>query len=128
MVFRPEQNSSLRPLHSSVWLNTLSEANLSLDLLPLCLRGDGYVAPKDHIDLIHLIFIIGVGLTMFVTSLMFKHVNYNLIIIVNQQIKSKISNFFEFKFNSSQDLYLNFYSNSFAIQSMWSRQKLLQMI
>jgi hypothetical protein len=43
MVFMSERDVNIGPLHSSFWLDTLSQANLSLslELLPLCLRGDG---------------------------------------------------------------------------------------
>jgi hypothetical protein len=34
----------------------------------LCLQGDGQAAPEDHTDLVHMIFIVGVSLTMFSSS------------------------------------------------------------
>jgi hypothetical protein len=52
-----------------------------------------------------------------VTSLMFETSNYNLIVVVNLQIKSNSQIPFEFKSNSSLDLYLLFNSKSIAIQS-----------
>jgi hypothetical protein len=43
----------------------LHQANLSLELLPLCLQGDGHATSKDHIDLIHMLLIVGIGSMMF---------------------------------------------------------------
>jgi hypothetical protein len=43
----------------------LNHVDISFELLPLCLRGDEYVATEHHIDLIHLIFIVEVGPMMF---------------------------------------------------------------
>jgi hypothetical protein len=68
MVFRPELDVSLRPLHSCSRLDALSQANLSFELLSLCLQGDGHTTLEDHIDLIELIIIIGISSLMFSTS------------------------------------------------------------
>ncbi len=65
MVFRPEQNVCLGPPHSS-WLVALSQADISFELLSLCLRGDGHATPEDHIDLSHLLIVVGrIGLAVF---------------------------------------------------------------
>jgi hypothetical protein len=45
----------------------LSQADISLSLLLLCFQDDGHAIPKDHIDLIYLILIIGIGLTIFMS-------------------------------------------------------------
>jgi hypothetical protein len=68
MVFGLERDVSFGPLHSSLWLDALSQTDLSLELLPLCLQGDGCAVPEDHVDLVHLIIIVGVGPMMFSSS------------------------------------------------------------
>jgi hypothetical protein len=73
MIFGPGRDVNFGPLHSSLWLDALSQANLSFELLPLHLWGDGQATLKDHIDLIHLIFIIGVSPMMFSLPLLLHH-------------------------------------------------------
>jgi hypothetical protein len=68
MIFWSEQDVSFRPLHSSPWLDALHQVDISFELLPLCLQGDGQATPEDHTDLVHMIFIVGVSLTMFSSS------------------------------------------------------------
>jgi hypothetical protein len=65
MVFGPERDVSLGPLHSSIWLDVLSRAYLSFKLLALRLRGDGQSVPEDHVDFIHLVLIVGISPMMF---------------------------------------------------------------
>jgi hypothetical protein len=68
MVFRPERDVSFGPLHSSLWLDALSQDIFSLELLPLRLRVDGHATSKDHVDLIKLIVIVRISLAMFSSS------------------------------------------------------------
>jgi hypothetical protein len=65
MVFRLERDVSLEPLHSSIWLDALSQADFSLKHLSLCLQDDGQAALEHHIDLIHLILIVGISPMIF---------------------------------------------------------------
>jgi hypothetical protein len=65
MIFRPERDVSVRPLHSFFWFDALSQADLSLELFPLCLRGNGHATPEDHVDLVHLLNTVRVSLMMF---------------------------------------------------------------
>jgi hypothetical protein len=44
--------------HSSE-LDVLSQVDLPLNLLTLYLRGDGHATSKDHVDLFHLLIIVG---------------------------------------------------------------------
>jgi uncharacterized protein (DUF983 family) len=66
VVLWPEQDVYVRPPHPSPELDVLSQADLLLKLLPLCLQGDGHATFKDHVDLPHLLIIVRViHLTMF---------------------------------------------------------------
>jgi hypothetical protein len=73
VVFWPERDVNLRPLHSSIWLDALSQADLSFKLFSLCLRDDRQAAPKDHIDLIHLVFIVSIRPMMFSSTRLLRH-------------------------------------------------------
>jgi hypothetical protein len=68
MIFWPKRDVNVGPLHFSSRLDALSLADLMFKLLPLCLRGDGHAAPKDHVDLTHLILIVRIGSMMFASS------------------------------------------------------------
>jgi hypothetical protein len=61
---RAEQDICFRPLHSSSWLDALSRAYLPFKIVSLSLQGDGHAAHEDHVDLVKLINIIGIGPTM----------------------------------------------------------------
>jgi hypothetical protein len=54
-----ERDVYVRPPHPSPGLDVLKQDDLSLKLLPLCLRGDGHATFKDHVDLPHLLIAIG---------------------------------------------------------------------
>jgi hypothetical protein len=68
MILRPERDVSVGLLHSSPWLDALSQADLSFQLLSLCFQGDGHATPKDHVDLIILIVFVGIILSIFSLS------------------------------------------------------------
>jgi hypothetical protein len=68
MIFQPERDVNIRPLHFPSRIDALSQANLAFKLLALCLRGNGHAASKDHIDLPYLILIIGIGSAMFTST------------------------------------------------------------
>jgi hypothetical protein len=59
MVPWPKRDVYVRLLHLSSRLDALSQVDFLLELLSLCLRGDGYATSKNHIDLSHLFIIIG---------------------------------------------------------------------
>jgi hypothetical protein len=65
MIFWPERYVHVSPLHLSSRLNALSQANLLLELLPLCLQGDGHATSEDHIDFSHLFVVVGIDSAMF---------------------------------------------------------------
>jgi hypothetical protein len=69
----PERDICFRPLHSSPWLDALSQANLSHELLSVSFHGNGQAAPEYHIDLIKLIVIIGISPMMVSSSRLLRH-------------------------------------------------------
>jgi hypothetical protein len=54
----------------------LSQANLTLDLLSLCLQGNGHATPEDHIDLSHLFIVIRIDPAMLTTTGLLGHRRY----------------------------------------------------
>jgi hypothetical protein len=60
----PKRYIHVRPLHVSNGLDALSQADLPLELLYLCLRGDGHATTEDHVDFPHLILVVGISSTM----------------------------------------------------------------
>jgi hypothetical protein len=50
---------------SFFWLNVLSQVNLPLELLSLCLRGDRHATSEDEIDLSQLFIVIWISSAMF---------------------------------------------------------------
>jgi hypothetical protein len=74
VVLWPERDVHVRPPHHSAGLDALSQTDLPLKLLPLCLQGDGHATYKDHVDLPHLLIIVkGIGLVMFASSRLMGH-------------------------------------------------------
>jgi hypothetical protein len=71
MIFQSKGDINIGPLHFLAHLDALGHTDFLLKLLPLCLRGDGQATPKDHIDLIHLVYIVGIGSTMFTSGRLF---------------------------------------------------------
>jgi hypothetical protein len=55
----------VRPPHHSPGLDALSQVDLPLKLLPLCLQEDGHATSEDHIDLPHLLITVLVNLVIF---------------------------------------------------------------
>jgi hypothetical protein len=52
----------------------LSQADLPLELLSLYLRDDGHATFEDHVDLSHLLIVVGrIGLVMFAQSGLLGH-------------------------------------------------------
>jgi hypothetical protein len=73
MIFQPEQDVNVRPLNFSSKLDALSQADLTFKPLPLCLQGDGQATSEDHIDLTHLILIVGIGSKVFASLQLLRH-------------------------------------------------------
>jgi hypothetical protein len=65
LMMRLSEASLSISLHHHIPPDALSQADLSFRLLSLCLRGDGLATLEDYIDLVHLVFIVGISLTMF---------------------------------------------------------------
>jgi hypothetical protein len=68
MILWHEQYIHVKPLHLPSGLNALSQAGLPLDLLSLCLQGDGHATTKDHIDFSHLFIIVRISSMMFTST------------------------------------------------------------
>jgi hypothetical protein len=51
----------------------LGQADLTLELLPLCLGGDGHAAPEDNIDLPYLLISVGICPTMINSPGLLRH-------------------------------------------------------
>jgi hypothetical protein len=64
VVFRSERDINIRPSHSSSWLDSLSQIDLLLQLLPLRFGGDSHATFEDHADFSHMLIIIGIFLVM----------------------------------------------------------------
>jgi hypothetical protein len=62
MIFRPERDANVRSLHFFSSLNALSQVDLGVQ-----------ATSEDHIDLPHLILVIGIGLTMFASTGFLSH-------------------------------------------------------
>jgi hypothetical protein len=65
VIFRPERDVGVEPLHSSPWLDALKHVGLSFQLLSLCLQGNGHTTLEDHVDLIHMIIVVRINPLMF---------------------------------------------------------------
>jgi hypothetical protein len=66
VIHWPKRDIHVRPLHLSSGLDALSQADLPLELLSLCLRGGGHATFEDHVDLSHLLIVVRIGLAGFV--------------------------------------------------------------
>jgi hypothetical protein len=64
VVFWSERYVHVRPLHLSTQLYALSQGDLLLKLLSLCLRGDVHTTSEYHVDLSHLLITVSINLAM----------------------------------------------------------------
>jgi hypothetical protein len=69
VILWPERDVDIGPPRHPPGLDALSQADLPFELLPLFLRGDGHATSEDHIDLFHLLIVVGrIGPTVFSPS------------------------------------------------------------
>jgi hypothetical protein len=73
MIFWLERYVHVRPLHLSSRLNALSQADLLLELLPLCLQGDGHATSEDHIDFSYLFVTVEINSAMVTPTWLLGH-------------------------------------------------------
>jgi hypothetical protein len=55
VIFWFECDVTIGPLHPPSRLDMLGQADFTLKLLPLCLRGDWHATPEDHVDFRHML-------------------------------------------------------------------------
>jgi hypothetical protein len=58
-----EGHVPIRP-RPSPWLDSLVQADLTLEFLPLCLGGDRHATTEDHIDLCHMLIVVQIIYTV----------------------------------------------------------------
>jgi hypothetical protein len=70
VVFWSKRDTNVRPLHHPSRLNALSQVDLTLDLLSLCLQGDGHATSEDYLDLSHLFITIKINHALILLGLL----------------------------------------------------------
>jgi hypothetical protein len=75
VVFWFERDTDIKPLHHPSRFNALSQVDLMLDLLSLCLRGDGHATSEDHLDLSHLFITVRINHALILLGLL-RHRRY----------------------------------------------------
>jgi hypothetical protein len=61
VIFWPKRDAYIIPLHHPSWLDMLSQADLTLELLSLCLRDNGHATLEDHVHLSDLFVVIRIN-------------------------------------------------------------------